>query len=164
MSALDDLIELWIDDLCAVWEISGQGFQTVRSYKIIRKAEFPSAINAAELDVRPIALTIPAAMQPMYAMGRKHLTWFGVTEFHVCPDLDRGRLPALMPWYGRILRAAAAHVQLGGNVENFVIVDRPDGIEGPLSLKYGDEAQHWGFSVKWMVEQVPTNEQLPVSA
>ncbi|RPH74773.1 hypothetical protein EHM76_02950 [bacterium] len=136
----------------------------VRSYKLIEKAEFPSAINPVDLDTHPIALTIPAAVQPMYAMGRKHLTWFGVTEFHVAPDLDRGRMPSLVHWFSLILRAAAANVQLGGIVENFVIVDRPDGIEGPLALKYGDEAAHWGFTVKWMVEEVPTNSNLPVSA
>lgn len=158
------MIETWIDTLCSVWEFSGQGFDTVKSYKLIEKADFPSAINPVELDVHPIALTIPAAVQPMYAMGHKHLTWFGVTEFHVAPDIDRGRLPSLVQWYGKIIRAAAAHVQLSGTVGNFVIMDRADAIEGPISLKYGDETPHWGFTVKWMVEETPTNSDLPVSA
>jgi len=158
------MIESWIDTLCKVWEFSAPGFDAVRSHRLIEKSDFPSAINPVDLDRNPVALTIPAAVQPMYSKGRKHLTWFGVTEFHVAPNLDRGRLPSLIPWYGLILRAAAANVQLGGIVENFVIVDRPDGIEGPLALKYGDEAAHWGFTVKWMVEEVPTNSDLPVSA
>jgi hypothetical protein len=73
-------------------------------------------------------------------------------------------LPSLIHWYGYILRAAAAHVQLSGTVGNFVIMDRADAIEGPLELKYGNEASHWGFTVKWMVEETPTNADLPVSA
>ncbi len=158
------MIESWIDSLCKVWEFSAPGFDMVRSYRLIEKAEFPSAINAADLGQHPVALTIPAAVQPLYSMGRKHITWFGETEFHVAPDLDHGRLPSLIPWYGLILRAASAHVQLGGIVANFVIMDRADAIEGPLALKYGDEAAHWGFTVKWMVEEVPTNADLPVSA
>jgi hypothetical protein len=157
------MIETWIDILCEVWEIN-TGVDTVRSYKLIEKAEFPSAINAQELAQHPIALTIPASMQPMYAKGHKHLTWYGVTEFHVAPDLDRGRLPGLIPWYGRILRAAASSVQLSGTVVNFVVVDRVDGIEGPVALKYGDETAHWGFLVRWMVEESPTSTDLPVSA
>lgn len=136
----------------------------VRSFKILEKREFPSSIDPTDLARQPVALTIPAAVRPMYSKGRKHLTWFGVTEFHVSPDLDFGRMPDMIFWYGRILRAAAAHVQLSGKVANFVIIDAPDGIEGPLGLKYGSEKEHWGFTVKWMVEEVPTNADLPVSA
>jgi len=160
----DLLLTPWIDALCEVWAISGDGFRTVKSYKLVEKADFPLAINAVELELNPIALTIPASLQPKYAKGHKHITWYGVTEFHVAPDLNRGRLPSLIQWYGRILRAAASQVQLGGIVGNFVIVDRSDGIEGPLALKYGDEAAHWGFLVRWMVETTPDGTALPVSA
>ena len=157
------MIESWIDNLCEVWEIS-TGLGMVRSPKLIKRAEFPSSIDPADLAVNPVALTISASLQPKYSMGNKHLTWYGVTEFHVSPDLDRGRLPELLPWYGRILRAAAAHVTLGGTVVNFVIVDRSDGIQGPLALQYGNEAEHWGFMVNWMVDENPTSAELPVSA
>ncbi len=158
------MIETFIDALCDVWAISGEGFQTVKSYKLIADADFPAAINPAELDLHPIALTIPGSVQPKYALGHKHVTFYGITEFHVAPDLNKGRMPALIPWYGRILRAAAAHVQLGGSVGNFVIVDRTDGIEGPVALKYGAEDAHWGFLVRWMVELTPTSTELPVNA
>lgn len=156
------MIESWIDNLCKVWEID-TGLGAVRSYRLIERNDFPSAINPQDLAQSPIALSIPATVQPYYAMGRKNLTWYGVTEFHVSPDLDRGRLPELLPWYGRILRAAAANVQLSGTVANFVILDRPDAIEGPVALKYGDETPHWGFLVRWMVEETPSNADLPVS-
>lgn len=157
------MIEDWIDSLCEVWEFDGPGFKTVRSFKLIRKREFPGSIDPKDLATQPIALTIPAAVRPLYSKGRKHLTWFGVTEFHVSPDREFDRMPDMILWYGRILRAAAAHVQLGGKVGNFVIVDSPDGIEGPLGLKYGSEKEHWGFTCKWIVEEVPTSADLPVS-
>ena len=157
------MIETWIDNLCKIWEIN-TGLGAVRSYKLIEKAEFPSSINPQDLAQTPVALTIPATVQPKYSMGNKHLTWYGVTEFHVAPDLDRGRLPELIPWYGRILRAAASNLQLAGTVANFVIVDRVDGIEGPISLQYGSEAAHWGFLVRWLVEESPDSASLPVSA
>lgn len=157
------MIESWIDNLCKVWEIN-TGLGMVRSYKLLAKAEFPSAINPQDLLQNPVALTIPASVQPYYSKGRKHLTWYGVTEFHIAPDLDRARLPELIPWYGRILRAAAASVQLSATVANFVIMDRVDGIEGPVALRYGDETAHWGFLVRWMVEECPTSTDLPVTA
>lgn len=157
------MIENWIDELAKTWEFAGPGFETVRSYRLIERAEFPSSIDPVSLDTHPIALTIPATVQPMYSKGRKHLTWEGVTEFHVAPDLDKGRLPSLLHWYGLILRAAAGNVQLSDQA-SFVIVDRRDGISGPMPLKYGDESPHWGFIVQWMVEEVPTSAELPISA
>lgn len=159
------MIENWIDTLCEVWGgISDQRFGSVRSPYLIKRSEFPSSIDPTDLDRNPLALTIPAALQPKYAMGNKHLTWYGVTEFHVSPDIDKGRLPSLIIWPGLILRAAASHVQLSGKVANFVIVDQRDGIAGPLELQYGNEAKHWGFMVTWMVEESPDGVALPVSA
>lgn len=159
------MIEDWIDVLCKVWEI-GYDQKTVKSYKLLGQTDFPTAIVAADLAQRPIALTIPASVQPYYSKGHKHLTWFGVTEFHVAPDLDKGRLPSLILWYERILKAAALKVQLSGttaNIANFVVEDRPDGIQGPLALQYGDETPHWGFIVNWKVEEGLAGNALPVS-
>lgn len=160
------MIEDWIDTLCGVWAIDLGGFKTVLSYNLVKDANFPTSINPAELEQSPIALTIPASVQPMYSVGDKNLTWYGVTEFHVAPDLEKSRLPSLMPWYGRILKAAALKVQLSGsgaNIANFVIVDRTDGIQGPISLQYGTESEHWGFIVNWMVEESLAGSALPVS-
>lgn len=161
------MIEDWVDNLCAVWAIDIDGFRTVKSFNLIKESNFPSAINAGDLDQQPIAITIPASMRPAYSKGNKNVTWFGITEFHVAPDVDKGRLPSLLPWYGRILRAAALKVQLStttAEISNFVIVDRNDGILGPMALQYGDEAEHWGFIVNWMVEESLAGSALPVSA
>lgn len=146
------MIETWIDELAKVWEISDRKFGTVHSYQLIKKAEFPSAINPQDLGTSPVALSIPSGMTAEYSAGGPQIGyWTGVTEFHVSPDLDYGRLPQLLPWYGVILKAAAGHAKLNNTVELFLI-DAP-GIVGPLGLQYGDETPHWGFNVHWKVKE-----------
>lgn len=148
------MIETWIDELAKVWEFSDGRFGTVHSYRLIEKAEFPASIDPSELDKSPIALTIPASLGPEYSAGGPAIGyWVGVTEFHVAPDLDYARLPALLPWYGMILRAATTHAKLNNTVELFQIENRDDAIAGPLSLQYGNEAMHWGFLVHWRVKE-----------
>lgn len=159
------MIEDWIDNLCAVWAFD-LGFKTVKSYNLMKITEFPDSIDPQEIAQTPIALTIPSSVQPVYSKGWKQMVWYGVTEFHVAPDVSKARLPELIPWYGRILRAAALKVQLSGTtaeIASFLIVDRQDGIEGPMALQYGSEAEHWGFIVNWMVEESLNGSQLPVS-
>ena len=146
------MIENWIDELAKVWEISDGHFGTVHSYKLVEKAEFPSSIDPKDLDKSPIALTIPGTLEPEYSEGGpKFGLWTGVTEFHVAPDLDYGRLPALLPWYGMILRAATSHMKLNNTVELFLLDTQ--GIVGPIGLTYGSEAAHWGFNVHWRVKE-----------
>ncbi len=147
------MIPDWIDALCAVWEISDARFGTVKSYKLIDGADFPSSIEAAELDLQPIALTVPAfKMRPEYSLGGHRIGYYtGLTEIHVAPDADKSRIPQLMTWYERILRAAAAKMKLGNTVAYFVI-DPTDGIELDI-LQYGAENPHWGFLVHWEVQE-----------
>ena len=155
------MIEDFIDTLVDVWKIDVPGFRTCRSPYLIKEKKFPAAISP--VDDFPIALTIPGSLRPKYSKGDKHMTWYGITEFHISPDLSKAHLPSLILFPGRILRAAALKVQLGGLVGNFTIMDQPDGIAGPVSLKWGDEAEQWGFIVKWMVEESLNGTQLPVS-
>jgi len=160
------MIEDWIDTLCDVWAISVDQFTTVKSFKLLQDADFPASIDPSELDKNPIALTRPSAVRPLYSVGWKQLTWYGVTEFHVAPDVDRARISALLRWYGLIIKAAALKVQLSGTtaeIAHFVILDKPNGIEGPLGLTYGNEAEHWGFLVRWEVQESLAGSALPVS-
>jgi len=158
------MIETWIDELAKVWQMNDGGFGNVRSYLLIGKAEFPASIDPKDLATQPIALTIPGSLAPEYSTGGPLFgIWSGVTEFHVAPDIDRGRLPALLPWYGRILRAAVGHLKLNNTVELFMIEKREDAITGPLALQYGDEQLHWGFLVHWTVKE-RLEDQLTVSA
>ena len=155
------MIEDWIDTLVEVWRINVGDFKQVKSPYILKADEFPDAISP--VDDFPIALTFLANVRPQYAKGNKNITWYGETEFHISPDLKKSRNPELMLWPARILKAAALKVQLGGLVSNFTIMDQFDGIEGPIALKYGDEAWHWGFVVNWMVEESLAGSALPVS-
>ena len=148
------MIEDWIDALCERWAFSDERFGTVRSYKLVGETSFPDSIDPADLAMSPIALTIPAGMDVEYSEGGVRLGFYsGVTEFHVAPDLNRSRIPQLMPWYGRILEAAAGKMQLGVAGVEYFVIDRENGIQGPLSLQYGSEAQHWGFLVRWTVKE-----------
>lgn len=142
------MIETWIDALCDVWSgITAPGFKSVKAPYLVKKAEFPSAITPD--DDFPLALTIPAQMDPTYsAGGPKEGMYTGVTEFHITPSLDKAHLPSLIPWYGKIWKAAAASMKLGGLVHNFSITS----VRGPLALQYGDETPHWGFIVDWTVK------------
>lgn len=152
------MIEDWIDTLSQVWGTITFDFGSVRSYSLIGKAEFPSAINPSDLDQHPIALTIPISLQPSYSLSNKEAFWYGTTQFHVSSDLSYGRLPELLPWYSKILRAAAANITLGGLVHNFTIVNEQNGIIGPLGIQYGEEAMHWGFVVSWRVKENPLSD------
>lgn len=149
------MIEDWIDILCGVWAgVSDQRFGNVKSFNLISEKDFPAAINAAELDIRPIAITIADNFDPQYSVGGPRLGFYsGVTQFHVCSDLSMARMPELHVWPGKILRAAAAAMKLNGKVEYFLIKDT-DGIAGPIALQYGAENPHWGFLVQWQVKEV----------
>lgn len=158
------MIEDWIDSVCDIWKFDVPGFRTVKSPYLVKEKNFPAAVNPAT-DF-PIALTIPAMVKPKISKGSKHITWYGQTDIHVAPDLSKAHLPGLLLFPGRILRAAALHVQLSGttaDVGGFIIMDQMDGIAGPVALKWGDEAEHWGFTVKWMVEESLNGTQLPVN-
>lgn len=142
------MIETWLDALCDVWGgISAPGFKSVRSPYLVKKHEFPSALTAD--DDYPIALTIPDNLDPIYsAGGPKEGTYTGVTNFYMTPGLDYADYPSLIPWYGKIWKAAAASMKLGGLVHSFMVTS----VKGPVGLYFGDETLHWGFIVSWSVK------------
>lgn len=149
------MIEQWIDAVQDVWAgITPDGFTNVVAPKLIRRAEFPSAIDPKTLATSPMALTIPGDFQFVYSAGGPNEGFYqGVTEFHVAPNVDKALMPSLLQYPRLIVVAAAAHLQLGGLVNHFALQDRADQISGPLVLQYGDEAEHWGFLVYWEVKE-----------
>ncbi len=149
------MIENWVDELCKIWETINVGVNgTVKAPRLVERAEFPASIDPSTLETSPVALTIPGSMAPEYSSGGPLIGfWTGVTEFHVCTNLDHSKLPSLLLWYGKIFRAAASHVKLNGTVELFLINNDDRGIVGPVALQYGDEDPHWGFLVNWRVKE-----------
>jgi len=153
------MIENWIDAVCDVWAGIDTPLGKVRAPYLVRKAEFPSAISPK--DDFPLALTIPGSVDLVYSAGGPIEGFYtGVTEFHLTPDLNKAHLPALLPWYGKIWSAAAKSMKLGGLVHSFMLVDSSS-IVGPLALQYGDESQHWGFTVNWIVKDTTNTGIVP---
>lgn len=150
------MITDWIDTMQDMWRgISGDGFDTVFAPYMVKRAEFPSAIDPMSLAQHPIALSIPGEFQFVYSAGGQQTLFVqGVTEFHVAPSLDMGLIPSLMQWPALIVAKAAANMMLGGAVQNFVLQARDDQITGPVELKFGDEQPHWGFIVYWEVKEI----------
>ncbi len=147
------MITDWIDDLAAVWEISYSPFATVKSYRMIRDADFPESIDVNELAQHPIALTFWPSLRPEYSAGGPLIAfWQGITEIHLTPDFAKSRIPQLLPWYKLALNAAAGHAKLNGKVEYFMIPPDQDAID-LTSLQYGEEAKHWGLVIQWIVKE-----------
>ena len=149
------MIEDWIDAMQDVWAgIQDSGFKTVRAPYLVKRREYPETIDPAKLSLEPLALSIPAFSQFKYSAGGPNEGFYrGTTEFHVAPSLDMDLIPSLMKWPGLIAQAASASLKLGALVHNFVLEDRQDQITGPISLKYGNEAEHWGFIAYWEVKE-----------
>lgn len=154
------MIQDWIDAISDVWmTIDTPGFGQVRAPYLVKKAEFPSAINSK--DDFPIALTIPGRAGLQYSVGAPIEGFYsGVTEFHLTPDLNKAHVPSLLPWYGKIWIAAAANMRLGGLVHSFMLAE-DDSIIGPIALQYGNEAEHWGLLVNWIVKETNNPTVLP---
>lgn len=144
------MIEDWIDNLAKTWAFAVNDFQTVRSIRIIESTDFPASINPA--GDFPLAMTMPLGLSASYAASGSVLHWTGETQFHVAPNLENSAMPSLPKWYGKILTAAAGNITLNGKVTNFGIPDESDAIRLE-ALQYGNEAEHWGFTVRWFVTE-----------
>lgn len=149
------MIEDWIDTVQDMWAgIQGSNFKNVRAPYLIKRAEFPSSIDAKDLLTNPIALSIVGETQFNYSAGGPNEGFYqGITQFHVAPSLDMGLIPQIMQWPRLIAQAADGNLMLGGLVNVFVLQDRADQITGPVELQYGDETPHWGFIVYWEVKE-----------
>jgi len=147
----DDLrtAELWIDALVKIWEFSDGSLGMVHSYRVFERNEVPAAITEF-----PSALSYPTDLQVEYSQGGPTiLIWQGATEFHLCPDLKPSNLAYILPFYGRILGAAAGNMTLGGTVKFFQLVNGPGAIK---LVQFGDAApgaQHHGLLAAWTVKQ-----------
>lgn len=138
------MIEDWIDELTKVWEIDDGRGGTVRSYRLFERDEMPDDIPLE----RPVALTFFDELEADYSLSVAIGIYTGTTEFNLTPDLNRRRIPAVLKFVGKILRAAAARMTLGGRVNYFVVTKI-----GLTALRYGNEAPHLGLEVTWMVKE-----------
>lgn len=147
------MIEKWIDALTKVWEFDTGRNGTVFSYRLYEKANFPETLSPTAF---PIALTIPPELDDAeYSAGGPHFGIYkGVTEFHISQNCAKSELPYVGTYVGRIWKAVASNAKLGGLVEYFMLdTDSKPVISAPLALKFGDEAEHWGLLVNWIVKE-----------
>lgn len=144
-------VENWIDQIAQIWGTveDGQG-GFVKSYSVFERAEFPEALT-----VFPCALTYVSRVPVIQysAGGPGVIVWRGVSEFHLTASVNKGRLPYVMRFYDRIIRAAASQVTLGGAVSHFIL--GPDDPLQPGILVYGNEEPHYGIAVNWTVKENP---------
>lgn len=143
------MIEDWIDRLAEVWQIDTGQNKTVKSLKLYEKAEMPEKISPVDF---PLAMPREVQLNDIdYAVAGAVAMWEGMTEFHLAPNCARSHLPYVLAFEKKILVAAAAHLKLFSLVKEFKL----SGARGPAiqftSLQYGDEAEHWGLLVRWVV-------------
>ena len=139
----------WIDTLAGVWGTMDDGKGgLVRSYAVFERAEYPESIS-----VYPCALTYVTRLSSLAypAGGPQRAIWQGVTELHAFPTAAKGYYPELMLYYGRIIRAAAGVVHLGGLVEHFLLAPQDPVVPG--LLRYGAEDAHLGLIINWTVKE-----------
>ncbi len=146
------MIETWIDALTKVWELDVGRGNLVWSPRIFEKDEFPDVL--AEID-RPIALTFVRSTAMIYSAGGPCINLYtGFTEFHFQGGLSASARIYVYKFIGKIEIAAAAKAKLGGLVEHFLITGEGlPSVQGPVSLQYGEEAEHWGLVVNWEVKE-----------
>jgi hypothetical protein len=150
-------VELWMDELNAIWAVDAGNGRIVRTPRCLTADEFPAAITDLA-ENGPIALSWPNFIQEAEygdhdSSVPTQLTWVGETWLHLTPDLDKSRLSYILPFFGRVLKAAKDHIHLdsAGKV-NFILSD-----ERPIALasdmQYGNEAPHYGLIITWKVQQ-----------
>lgn len=147
----DDLrtAELWIDALAKIWEFSDGALGAVHSYRVFERNEVPAAITDF-----PSALSFPIDLQAEYSTGGPTiLIWQGTTEFHLCGDLKPSNLAYILPFYGRILGAAAGNMTLGGTVKYFQLVNGPGAIQLVRFSDPATGASHHGLKAAWTIKQ-----------
>lgn len=148
-------VEDWIDEIAdlAGTVDDGRGGK-VRSYRVFAKAEFPESLSDY-----PCALTYTAEVRPDYSLsGPCTDLWYGMTEFHLFPNVAKSNYPALMRYFARIKAAFALHMTLNGKVAYVQLRTDEPGLQGPVTLQYGEEAQHLGIVARWVVKEDTTGE------
>lgn len=149
MTADAEWVEVWIDTLAKVWEISDGKSGTVKSYRVFERDEFPEDVP---LD-KATALSFIDNADIQYSQGGPcTVIWHGSTEFNLAPNLSRKHIPRILRYFKRIVVAAAANMKLSGKVSYFAL--EPQNSISLEPLQYGQQARHLGLVVRWTVKQV----------
>jgi hypothetical protein len=148
--------EVWIDAVNAVFGVDAGGGKTVRTPKCSGKAEYPEALP--DLSQGPVALSFPLKILHLEygAVGSSIptiATFAGKTELHLTSSLSLANFGYVQTFWGRVIAAAKAHVDLFGDGKVHFELDADNPIEIPPGLQYNQEAPHLGMLVYWTVIQ-----------
>ncbi|KAF0109464.1 MAG: hypothetical protein FD147_2239 [Chloroflexi bacterium] len=134
----------WFNILCRIWgTIAVQG-KTVKSYLL---EEIPESVN-----VFPSAISFLESVDANYSLGGPSTgVYQGKTEFHLTGSLVRSQMGFVMQFPDKVIAAAATKLTLDGKVVNFRIVN-PGSIK-PVQLTWGNEQEHFGLIVPWIVQE-----------
>jgi hypothetical protein len=153
-------LEDWIDDVAALWDIGDGEGGLVRSYRVYADDQ-PWPESLQEL---PCALSYATDCTPEYSTGGPLVDMYrGVTEFHLFPNTAKINLPPLMKFFARIRNAAAGSMTLSGKVAHFLLRKDVPGIQGPVTLTYGQDAPHLGILANWEVKENVTGDYTPAA-
>lgn len=153
-------VETWIDALAARWEISDGRSGTVRSFRIFSTNDYPASMAG----LAPCVVSYPTDLEVEYSQGGPTiLLWSGQSDFHLTLDVKPSNIPYILPFYGRILTAAAGSMKLGGLVSYFTLPQNQKGAMTFVTYKNAlGQDDHQGIIVQWIVKQVLSG-QLTVS-
>ncbi len=153
-------LEDWIDDVAALWDIGDGEGGLVRSYRAYAdEADWPESLQDL-----PCAISYTTDCDPTYSTGGPLIDLYrGVTEFHLFPNVYKRNLPVLMRYFARIRNAAAGAITLSGKVAHFLLRRDVPGIQGPVTLTYGQDAPHMGIIVNWEVKESVTGDYTPAA-
>jgi len=139
-------VKYWINDISRLWgTIKDDKGVKVQSYLL---EQMPESVTRV-----PCALTfLSGDIDASYSRGgATTVVYRGKTEFHVTLSLVRSQLPYVMSFPDKIIAAAASALTLGGKVVDFRLAGA--GSIKPVQLTWGDENEHYGIEVQWMVQE-----------
>lgn len=153
----------WITTLCDVWsKVPDGGFGTIKkSYNLVASLDVPDKLSDF-----PCAITYPPMLDnPLYSLGdTTHLTWRGMTVFHLTANLAKANMPIIFPYMIRILDTAMNNARLGTtNGSIFKIAQLPGALSPMENLQFGGEEPHYGVLVQWVFEEHLTHDVISVS-
>jgi hypothetical protein len=155
---MTDIVPTWLDAVADVFGTVSDGRGgLVRSFHVVDRAEIPEALP--DLGKLCYAISYISDMDPNYNVANSEITWYGETAFYLAPNVSKSNIPYIMPFFGRILQAAAGAVQLGGmtGIMHFII-PHEKGAMMFAKMVYGDDVEKHGILVKWEVmEKVSTS-------
>jgi hypothetical protein len=152
-----DPLAVWLDALTSIWDgMNAGGGKQVKSFLVVRKNELPPAIT---VDMAPCAVSYTTSLHAQYSLGGPtKFYWEGETDFHLTPGVQVSNYALMLPMFGRIFAAAAANLQLGGKVKQFLIPDEKDAVQLFVFMNAENKPDHQGIVVRWTVEQHVTGK------